>query len=55
MIKKDRFRFNLIGSRATGNAREEADIDVIIVSNYFSEIPFIKRMELLLKMAKFSN
>jgi len=34
----------LFGSRATGRARPDSDIDLILVSPYFEDVPFIKRM-----------
>jgi predicted nucleotidyltransferase len=43
----------LFGSRITGRATESSDLDIIIISNYFKEIPFVKRMGELLKAAKF--
>ena len=32
------------GSRVTGQAHEGSDIDVLIISEFFKDIPFIKRM-----------
>ncbi len=43
----------LFGSRVTGNATDDSDIDVIIISKAFREIPFIKRAEKVLKIARF--
>ena len=43
----------LFGSRITGGATENSDLDVIIISNYFKEIPFVKRMGEILKAARF--
>lgn len=41
------------GSRVKGSAREDSDIDVIIISEAFRGIPFIRRMERVLKVARF--
>ena len=41
------------GSRARGIATDESDIDVIVISEKFSDIPFIKRMEMILKAIRF--
>jgi predicted nucleotidyltransferase len=46
-------RVLLFGSRVRGKATEDSDIDVIIVSIFFKDIPFIKRMEKVLTIAKF--
>ncbi len=43
----------MFGSRITGRATEASDLDVIIVSKEFQEIPFVKRMGELLKAARF--
>ncbi len=43
----------IFGSRIKGNADEDSDIDVIIVSDLFRDIPFIDRMPLLLKLVRF--
>ncbi len=43
----------IFGSRVSGNAAEDSDIDVIIVSDFFKEVKFIKRMALVLKKIKF--
>jgi len=43
----------LCGSRATGGARPESDLDVIIVAEAFAEIPFVKRMAYVLGIARF--
>ena len=42
----------LFGSRATGRAREESDLDVIVVSEHFEGVRFLKRMEMLLRLAR---
>ncbi len=34
----------IFGSRVKGNATEDSDIDVIIVSDFFREIKFAKKM-----------
>ena len=43
----------MFGSRITGRATEASDLDVIIISKDFKEIPFVKRMGELLKAARF--
>lgn len=48
-------RVLLFGSRVIGNAIEESDLDVIIISNIFRGVPFIKRMPMVLKIARFSK
>ena len=45
----------LFGSRIRGKASEDSDIDVIIVSNFFADIPFVKRMPLILKAIRFDK
>lgn len=45
----------LFGSRIKGEASEDSDIDVIIVSNVFVNIPFVKRMPLILKTIRFDK
>ena len=45
----------LFGSRIKGEANDNSDIDVIIVSKTFIEILFIKRMSMLLKKVKFDK
>lgn len=45
----------IFGSRVTGTAHEGSDIDVLIISNFFKDIPFIKRMPMLLKKARFEK
>ncbi len=42
-------RVIIFGSRVRCGAREDSDIDVIIVSDYFKDIPFVKRMPMLLR------
>ena len=46
-------RVLLFGSRITGNATEDSDIDVIIISETFNDIPFIDRMGHILKLKRF--
>jgi uncharacterized protein len=46
-------RVLFFGSRITGKATDESDIDIIIISNEFIGTPFIKRMEKILRIAKF--
>ena len=43
----------LFGSRAQGKAREESDLDVIIISDEFRNIPFIKRMTTIRRAVRF--
>ncbi len=38
----------IFGSSVTGTFNENSDLDVILISNDFSEIPFIKRMGAIL-------
>jgi len=45
----------IFGSRARGDAKEDSDIDVIVVSDYFKGIPFLKRMPMLLRMIDFEK
>jgi uncharacterized protein len=45
----------LIGSRVSGRAKKDSDIDIIVVSEYFHSIPFIDRMEKLLKLGRFEK
>ncbi len=46
-------RVLIFGSRIKGNATEDSDIDVIIISDSFKNIPFIRRMERVLKAVRF--
>ncbi|MFQ6105221.1 MAG: nucleotidyltransferase domain-containing protein [Candidatus Glassbacteria bacterium] len=46
-------RIILFGSRAKGSAKEESDIDVILISDHFNGIKFVKRMSLVLKKTGF--
>lgn len=43
----------LFGSRVTGNAREGSDLDVILVSESFTAIPFVRRMALVARKVRF--
>lgn len=45
----------IFGSRVRGEASEDSDIDVIIVSDFFKGIKFIKRMAVVLKKFRFSK
>jgi predicted nucleotidyltransferase len=45
----------LFGSRVKGDARQESDIDLIVISPSFKNIPFIRRMPLVLKKVTFPN
>ena len=45
----------LFGSRIRGEASEDSDLDVIIVSNVFVDIPFVKRMPMVLKTIRFDK
>ncbi len=45
----------IFGSRVRGDADEESDLDVIVVSKAFADIPFLKRMPLLLRLADFAK
>jgi predicted nucleotidyltransferase len=43
----------VFGSRVSGTPIAESDIDVVVISNYFAKISFLKRMPLLLKEIPF--
>lgn len=43
----------VFGSRARGEAHAGSDLDVIVVAQAFAEIPFLKRMPMLLRLARF--
>lgn len=45
----------IFGSRIRGNAAPESDIDVIVVSDYFEGMKFVRRMSTVLKKIKFSR
>jgi hypothetical protein len=46
-------RILIFGSRVKGNATEESDLDVILVSTAFEGLPFLKRMEKIIKLVRF--
>ena len=46
-------RILIFGSRIKGTANENSDIDIIIISNNFVNIPFMERMPLILKTIRF--
>lgn len=43
----------IFGSRVRGTAKKYSDIDVIIVSSYFTDTPFLKRMPLVTRKVPF--
>ena len=43
----------LFGSQATGKATENSDIDIIIISDFFKNMPFLERMPFVLKLIQF--
>ncbi len=45
----------IFGSRVRGEATEASDVVVIIVSDFFSGIRFVKRMAIVLKKIRFSR
>ena len=45
----------IFGSRITGEAQEDSDLDVIVVSKIFERIPFIRRMAFMLKKVQFEK
>ena len=45
----------IFGSRVRGEASEDSDIDVIIVSDFFKGIKFIRRMALIMKKFRFTK
>jgi len=45
----------LFGSHIKGDADEDSDIDVIMVSKNFTDIPFVRRMPILLKRIDFDK
>lgn len=45
----------IFGSRITGKANDGSDIDVLIISDFFKHIPFIKRMPMVLRTARFEK
>ena len=48
-------RIYVFGSRVKGLATEESDIDLIIISEYFANIPFVQRMSRILRLADFDK
>jgi len=45
----------LFGSRVDGTATEHSDIDVVVLSRKYQGIPLLKRMPMLLCMARFEK
>jgi len=43
------------GSRVKGTATKDSDIDVIIVADAFFGVPFVRRMVLVMKSARFKK
>ncbi len=43
----------IFGSRVRDSAKKESDIDIIVISTYFENIHFLKRMPLLIKKIPF--
>lgn len=43
----------IFGSRAKGEAKDDSDIDVIIISESFRDIHFLKRMPLVIRTIAF--
>lgn len=43
----------VFGSRARGRATEDSDIDIIVISDLFRDIPFLERMPLMMKLVPF--
>ncbi len=43
----------VFGSRVRGEAHAGSDLDVIVVAQAFADIPFLKRMPMLLRLARF--
>lgn len=48
-------RVIIFGSRITGKAHEDSDIDVIVVADSFRNVPFIKRMPMMLRKTPFEK
>lgn len=46
-------RVILFGSRARGEAHSDSDLDVIVVAQAFENIPFLKRMPMVLRIVRF--
>jgi len=55
LVKINPSKIIIFGSRVKERAKEDSDIDVIVISEYFKEIPFLKRMPLLLNMINFEK
>jgi predicted nucleotidyltransferase len=45
----------IFGSRVRGKPHEDSDLDVIIVSDFFKGIKFVKRMTIVLKKYNFQR
>jgi len=45
----------IAGSRAKGTAAKDSDIDVIIIADAFLGVPFVRRMALVMKSARFKK
>ena len=45
----------IFGSRISGQATEDSDIDIVVISDFFENIPFIKRMSKVLKIVRFKK
>ncbi len=43
----------LFGSRARGEAHCSSDLDVIVVAQAFEGVPFLRRMPMMLRLARF--
>ncbi len=43
----------IFGSRARGDSSEESDIDILIVSDFFTGKPFLGRMPMMLRTFRF--
>lgn len=46
-------RVLVFGSRATGTAKPDSDLDVIIVADAFKDMPFVRRMAHVLGIVRF--
>ena len=46
-------RVIIFGSRVRGTANKESDIDIIVISSYFANSPFLGRMPLVLRKVPF--
>jgi len=45
----------VFGSRVKGTALENSDIDVIIIADFFRDIPFVNRAALVMKSVPFNR